>query len=49
MLPSWARLPLRLPYFPPVEATAIRAAGRVLVGGIRWAMSAHPPPEPAAG
>jgi uncharacterized protein (DUF2236 family) len=49
MLPSWARLPLRLPYFPPVEATAIRAAGRVLVGGIRWAMTAHPPPEPAAG
>jgi uncharacterized protein (DUF2236 family) len=49
MLPSWARPPLRLPYFPPVEATAIRAAGRVLVGGIRWAMSAHPPPEPAAG
>ncbi len=49
MLPSWARLPLRLPYLPPVEATAIRAAGRVLVGGIRWAMSAHPPPEPAAG
>ena len=49
MLPSWARLPLRLPYFPPVEASAIRAAGRVLVGGIRWAMTAHPPPEPAAG
>jgi uncharacterized protein (DUF2236 family) len=49
MLPSWARLPLRLPYFPPIEATAIRAAGKVLVGGIRWAMSAHPPPEPAAG
>ena len=49
MLPSWARRPLRLPYFPPVVATAIRAAGRVLVGGIRWAMSANPPPEPAAG
>lgn len=49
MLPPWARLPLRLPYFPPVESTAIRVAGRVLVGGIRWAMAADPPPEAAAG
>jgi uncharacterized protein (DUF2236 family) len=48
MLPAWARLPLRLPYLPPVEATAIRAAGRVLVGGIRWAMNSQPLPEPAA-
>jgi len=43
MLPSWARLPLRLPYLPPVEATAIRLAGRVVVGGIRWAMTADQP------
>lgn len=48
MLPGWARLPLRLPYLPPVEGTAIRAAGRALVGGIRWAMSSQPLPEPAA-
>ena len=40
MLPSWARMPLLLPYFPPVEATVIRVAGRVVVGGIRWAMTA---------
>ena len=40
MLPAWARMPLLLPYFPPVEATVIRMAGRVLVGGIRWAMTA---------
>jgi len=46
MLPAWARLPLRLPYLPPVEATAIRAAGRVLVGGIRWAMGSQPLPSP---
>ena len=46
MLPAWARLPLRLPYLPPVEATAIRAAGRALVGGIRWAMGSQPLPEP---
>lgn len=47
MLPGWARLPLRLPYLPPVEATAIRAAGRVLVGGIRWAMASQPLPTPS--
>jgi uncharacterized protein (DUF2236 family) len=41
MLPAWARLPLLLPYCPPVEITAIRMAGRVMVGGIRWAMSAN--------
>jgi uncharacterized protein (DUF2236 family) len=40
MLPAWARMPLLLPYFPPVEATVIRVTGRVLVGGIRWALTA---------
>ena len=39
MLPAWARMPLLLPYFPPVEATVIRMAGRAVVGGIRWAMT----------
>ncbi len=39
MLPSWARAPLRLPYFPPMETTVVRASGRVLVGGIRWALA----------
>ncbi len=39
MLPAWARVPLLLPYFPPVEATVIRLSGRALVGGIRWAMA----------
>jgi uncharacterized protein (DUF2236 family) len=39
MLPAWARLPLRLPYLPPVEATVIRLSGRVVVGGIRWALT----------
>lgn len=43
MLPPWARLPLRLPYLPPLEATAIRLSGRVLVSGIRWALSADQP------
>jgi uncharacterized protein (DUF2236 family) len=41
MLPAWARMPLLLPYFPPVEATVIRMAGHVVVGGIRWAMTAN--------
>ena len=41
MLPAWARMPLLLPYFPPVEATVIRVAGRALVGGIRWALTAN--------
>jgi uncharacterized protein (DUF2236 family) len=40
MLPGWARTPLLLPHVPPVEATVIRLSGRVLVGGIRWAMTA---------
>jgi uncharacterized protein (DUF2236 family) len=39
MLPVWARMPLRLPYLPPVEATAVRLAGRTLVSGIRWALA----------
>jgi uncharacterized protein (DUF2236 family) len=48
MLPPWARSPLRLPYLPPVEATAIRLAGRIVVGGIRWAMAADQPEMVAA-
>lgn len=43
LLPAWARLPLRLPYLPPLENTGVRLAGRVLVGGIRWALSADQP------
>ncbi len=38
MLPAWARLPLRLPYLPLTEATAVRLAGRGTVAGIRWVM-----------
>ena len=43
MLPAWARLPLRLPYLPVLEATGVRLSGQVLVGGIRWALGANPP------
>jgi uncharacterized protein (DUF2236 family) len=43
LLPAWARWPLRLPYLPLAEATAVRLAGRGLVGGLRWVMT--PPSE----
>jgi uncharacterized protein (DUF2236 family) len=39
-LPAWARWPLRLPYLPLTEATAVRLAGHGIVGGIRWIMAA---------
>jgi len=38
-LPAWARWPLRLPYLPVTEATAVRLAGHGLMGGLRWVMS----------
>jgi uncharacterized protein (DUF2236 family) len=39
LLPRWARLPLRLPYLPGVEQTAVHAAGRLVTSGIRWVMA----------
>jgi len=42
LLPRWARLPLRLPYLPVTEATAVRAGGRVMTSTIRWAMGTAP-------
>ncbi len=38
MMPRWSRRPLRLPYLPLTESTAVRLAGHTLVGTIRWAM-----------
>lgn len=46
LLPVWARLPLRLPYLPVLEATGVRLAGWALVSGIRWALEANPAPAP---
>lgn len=43
MLPAWARWPLRLPYLPVAEATAVRLGGHTLVGAIRWVLT---PPDP---
>jgi uncharacterized protein (DUF2236 family) len=42
LLPAWARWPLRLPYLPIAEATAVRVAGRGLVSGLRWVMTPRP-------
>lgn len=36
LLPRWSRLPLRLPYLPLVEATAVRASGLAVTAAIRW-------------
>lgn len=38
-LPTWARWPLRLPYLPISEATAIPAVGHALVRTTRWILS----------
>jgi len=38
LLPRWSRSPLRLPYLPIVEATAVRATGVAATAAIRWIM-----------
>lgn len=38
LMPRWTRWPLRLPYLPVTEATAVRASGELVTAGIRWAM-----------
>jgi uncharacterized protein (DUF2236 family) len=43
MMPRWTRRPLRLPYLPLTEATAVRTSGVVVTRGIRWAMGAGSP------
>ncbi|QNN54732.1 DUF2236 domain-containing protein [Nocardioides mesophilus] len=48
LLPWWARRKLVLPYLPVTEATVVRAAGEVVTRGIRWALPAAPPSDPAA-
>ncbi len=39
LMPPWTRWPLRLPYLPLAEAVAVKPAGRLLTGTIRWAMT----------
>jgi len=43
MMPRWTRWPLRLPYLPITEATAVRTSGILVTGGIRWAMGTTGP------
>jgi len=42
LMPRWTRWPLRLPWLPVTEATAVRAAGHAVTATIRWAV-AEPP------
>lgn len=39
LMPRWTRWPLRLPYLPVAEATAIRAAGHAVTRTIRWSLA----------
>jgi uncharacterized protein (DUF2236 family) len=39
LMPRWTRLPLRLPWLPVSERTAVRALGGLATGTIRWALS----------
>jgi uncharacterized protein (DUF2236 family) len=41
LMPVWTRWPLRLPYLPVTEATAVRGAGHLATTTIRWALT-HP-------
>ncbi|WP_456695020.1 oxygenase MpaB family protein [Aeromicrobium sp. P5_D10] len=44
MMPRWTRLPLRLPYLPVTEATAVRTSGIAVTSAIRWAINAPTAP-----
>lgn len=39
LLPRWSRGPLRLPWLPVAESTAVRLGGETAVRTIRWAMT----------
>jgi uncharacterized protein (DUF2236 family) len=40
LMPAWTRLPLRLPWLPVSERTAVRVLGGLATGTIRWALQA---------
>jgi uncharacterized protein (DUF2236 family) len=46
LMPRWTRWPLRLPWLPVAEASAVRLGGEVVTRSIRWAMT--PPERPPA-
>lgn len=37
LMPTWTRLPLRLPWLPVTENVTLRLAGNLATGAIRWA------------
>jgi len=37
LMPTWTRLPLRLPWLPVSEAIALRPAGEIVTRALRWA------------
>ncbi|PVG81156.1 DUF2236 domain-containing protein [Nocardioides gansuensis] len=39
LMPRWTRVPLRLPWLPVAERTAVRALGSGATGTIRWALT----------
>jgi uncharacterized protein (DUF2236 family) len=41
LLPVWSRWPLRVPWLPVTERTAVRAAATLVTRTIRWAMAAQ--------
>ena len=43
LLPTWTRLPLRLPWLPVAERAMARPAGAVLTRTLRWALSPEAP------
>lgn len=43
LLPVWARIPLRLPWFPVSERLVIAPAGDVLISTLRWALAPTAP------
>ncbi len=40
LMPTWTRMPLRLPWLPVSEAVALRPAGELVTRTIRWAIPA---------
>lgn len=48
LLPRWTRGPLRVPYLPVAEATAVRATGAAITSTIRWIMRPAVPADATA-
>lgn len=42
LMPTWTRVPLRLPWLPVTERTVVRGLGEVATRTIRWALTPSP-------